>query len=187
MSATQKSDMQKKVVIGLAAVFFISMLKNLGLIKLPALGSPQAMGEPVNIVKPLSQTFSDHWNEMTQGLNSATSQEAAPSVAPKSMLIYSAQSLRDPLASLLPKPPAPVATNQGSSIEELKPVEPPPQLLIKGIWWEGGQPKALINNEIYGIGESIGGAIITAIGRDSVTLDFHGETLHASIPSSLSR
>lgn len=187
MSAAKKADTQKKIVIGLAAVFLIAMVKNLGLVRLPVAGSSKPMGESVNMTKTLSQTFADHWNEVNQGFNALTGQ-AAPPVAPKSTLIYSAQNLRDPLASLLPKPaPAPTVPEQQAVIEEAKPPEPPPQIVIKGIWWEGGQPKALINNAIYGVGESIGGARITAIARDGVTLEFHGEVLHASIPSALSR
>lgn len=185
MSASQKADTQKKVVVGLAVIFLVFMLKNTGLIHLPSAGPPKAAEAPVHLGKPLSQTFSDHWNEMTQGFNLAGG--AASPVSPKSALIYSAQNLRDPLANLLPKPvPAPAVSEQ-APVEEVKPPEPPPQLLVKGIWWEAGRPKALINNEIYGIGESIGGARITAIARDGVTLDFHGEILHASVPSALSR
>lgn len=186
MNAGKKAETQKKAIIGLAVVFLILLIKNAGLIQMPTAALSKPVGESVSLVKPLSQTFAEHWNQMTQGFNLGSGGSAT--VVPKSALVYSAQSLRDPLASLLPKPaPPPTVSEQQAPVEEVKPPEPPPQLVVKGIWWEGGEPKALINNGIYGVGQLIGGAKITGIGRDGVTLDFHGETLHASVPGILSR
>jgi hypothetical protein len=86
--------------------------------------------------------------------------------------------LRDPLVSLLPKPlepaPAPLPLEMPGSN---RPDVTPPQLTVQGLWWGDEKPKAIINGQIYGIGDEVDGAVITGIGRDGVTLEFQGESM----------
>jgi hypothetical protein len=47
---------------------------------------------------------------------------------------------------------------------------PPPELILHGIVWYGGEPKAMINEEIVGIGDTISSRTVILIDQAGVTL-----------------
>lgn len=87
---------------------------------------------------------------------------------------YTAQALRDPFVDLLPKP-AP-----GSALEPLvaeQPAPPPPQLpslAVQGTWWGGEGGAAIINGQVYRVGDEISGVTIRGIDHNGVTVEFAG-------------
>jgi hypothetical protein len=95
----------------------------------------------------------------------------SPDAAPPSRAIeYSAEALRDPLKSLLPPPPPQAA-------QAVKPVEVPvtaPDASLQGMLWGGGQPRAIINGEVYRVGDSVVGSKIVSIDHQGVTVDISG-------------
>lgn len=91
---------------------------------------------------------------------------------------YRASSLRDPFTGMM------IHENAGkdTSVAET----PLPNLTVKGIIWGGRFPQAIIDNKVLGVGDSIQGARITAIGKEGVTLLFGGKsfTLGSSMAGS---
>lgn len=99
---------------------------------------------------------------------------------------YLASSLRDPFRSLLPADevllpaPSPVVVNKPSAQEEgVMPV-----LALQGILWGATMPMAIIDNEVYTVGDVVQGATITRIGRFGVTLELEGRTMQLTMAES---
>ena len=104
--------------------------------------------------------------------------DAAGAERPAPVMVYTAETLRDPMASLLPKPEAPSAVGPalpgegaGHAAMAAKPVEPK----VQGLVWGGGRAQALIDGELYDVGQIIGPAKILAITRDGVTVSIDGK------------
>lgn len=90
--------------------------------------------------------------------------EAAP-VVPK----WQAE---EPQAELPPPPPKPAAPAAAPAKVS------PDQFHIEGIFWSESKPAALINGEIYEVGDSIeGGAVLKKVKRSSVILDVAGREM----------
>jgi hypothetical protein len=87
---------------------------------------------------------------------------------------YQAESLRDPLKSLLP--PAPPPTPPPSAAKAAPPPAVPPSASLQGMLWGGLQPRAIINGEVYHVGDVVAGAKIVAIDPVGVTVDVSGTT-----------
>lgn len=95
---------------------------------------------------------------------------------------YTADSFRDPLISLLP--------SESSTASQPKPVPTsplgihPPALTIQGFIWGGPRPQAVIDGDVYDVGETVGGARIVAIDQQGVTVDVQGSIfqLTATLP-----
>ena len=92
------------------------------------------------------------------------------------MLEYNAETFRDPMKSLLPTEPVQPAAL--SVAQETEPKLPPPQAepeapvaTLEGMVWGGRFPQAIINGEVYSVGDTIDGALITAIDRGGVTVE----------------
>ena len=56
-------------------------------------------------------------------------------------------------------------------------------LRLQGIVWGVQPPKAIINDRIVTIGESVNGAQVIAIDRDGITVDYQGQRAVLRLPS----
>jgi len=164
MSASKKATFETYVVGALLVLFGVTLassLKRMGLWGAPQRAQPAAVAV-IQAAPPSPQSV------------------AAISSSPGETL-YTAHTLRDPLISLLPKEPEPAAPvpsrDMGMDDQEAWAPPRPPQVTVQGLWWGDEKPKAIINGQIYGIGDQVDGAVITAIGRQGVTVDVHGESM----------
>lgn len=177
--AAKKARFEQRAVLGLLVVFLVVLagsLKNVGLLRGRRAPAPQTVAfiQHVDVSKTLPETFKEHWQRMEPQQEVAT-QTLRPASAALSAPLYNAHDLRDPLESLLPEvPKAPVEEAAANAHQPLHVERPMPSLRVEGLWWETQQPRAIINGEVYGIGDQVSGATIRAIGRDGVTLEFDG-------------
>jgi type II secretory pathway component PulC len=90
---------------------------------------------------------------------------------------YSSEGSRDPLLSWLPKEnePAPVMV----SPEE---VELPP-LALQGVQWGGEVQRAVINDQLYAVGDKVEGAEIIKIDEGGVILNYKGKQFTLEAPT----
>ncbi len=58
---------------------------------------------------------------------------------------------RDPFESILPKEDLGIKTEEGKAKIQV----PPPDLTVQGILWGSDKPQAIINGDVYGVGEVI--------------------------------
>ena len=105
---------------------------------------------------------------------SARADESVPTAVNTSA--YDAESLRDPMKSLLPQPTAVQATSsQGQKVIAAPPPAPtPPKGALQGMVWGTGNPQAIIDGEVYRVGDMMKGAKIVAITPDGVTVETQG-------------
>ena len=178
MDAVKKTKLERQIVFGLAVVFGVIFamgpMKSLGLFNQILLAPPEPQ-EKVNVSKPIGAIFREQMQlpipEEPQSVTSIlTKRQLAPA--------YTANELRNPLKNLFPEKPA-VPIAQGNPLATLKsavppPPPPPPALRIRGIVWGGSEPKALINDRVYGVGSEVAGVKILAITHQGVTIDYLG-------------
>ncbi len=104
-------------------------------------------------------------------------------------LQYTASALRDPLRSLLAREPAgrpsPDQGSSGGYAVVSPPAPQPPAVTVQGLVWGGGTPQAIIDGQVYGVGEQVQGAIIVVIDDRGVEVEVQGQTfwLRISPPS----
>ncbi len=93
-------------------------------------------------------------------------------------VVYESQQLRDPFRTLiLPKVDAPVVVAQDE--------EPLPDLskfVVQGIIWGGRIPQALINKQVYTVGDTLDGGEIVSINKDEIVLRFSGRVVSLLAP-----
>jgi hypothetical protein len=116
----------------------------------------------------------------------AVTGEAAPSEP-----LYTAQALRDPFDSLLLKqapapepPPQPVVDAASVQAPAVPPPVSPPSVVLQGIVWGGPEPLAIINHQVFRLGQTVGGSKIVRIDRQGVTLDVNGTPVVYGVASS---
>lgn len=120
--------------------------------------------------------------------------EATPAVAGdagSSEPLYTAQTLRDPFDSLLSKPaptpePPPQPLVEATSLPA-QPVPPPvssPSVVLQGVVWGGPEPVAIINHQVFRLGQTVGGSKIVRIDRQGVTIDVNGTPVVYAVASS---
>ncbi len=175
MNAEKKNQVEKLAVIALLAVFgltFSSALKNFGIGRPRPVTAPSAASEaaPARRVEPVALAAALE-SAPTTVTPTATSHEPSRSaLAPSATAsAYSAHDVRDPLKSLLPAPPSPsgqavVTAARPAPIESWQARE------VQGVIWGGSEPKAIIDQEVYGVGDLLDGATIVAIDRSGVRL-----------------
>ena len=194
MDAAKKATLEKRIVLALLAVFLVTFaadpLRHLGLSGRSAPPGPPPAESRVNIGKPLGQLMQEHWNRMDPQA-SVEVPGASQGFRPPSPA-YTAQDLRDPLRDLLPAPAEPAdgvterLAEDGVAAVPSEGPPPPPDLRVQGLLWGGVEPKAIINDQVYGINDVIAGSKIIAIDRRGVTID-HGGTPVFYPPSSAPR
>ena len=80
------------------------------------------------------------------------------------------------ITNIAPSSPAAIASIAPTNalVVEAKPVFP--SVRLQGIFFQASRPSALINAKTVFIGDKVASAKVTAITRDSVTLQWNGET-----------
>jgi hypothetical protein len=193
MDPAKRAQFEKFGVIGLSVVFLFVFLtgpaKSLGLFgsaqpAAPAVAQPAATATVV--VEP---GMTPAQAVAAQVRPAAGVAEAAQQPGLIGNPIYTAQALRNPFESQLPKPPAPVQPVNplatATPVDPPKPVVEPPRLVVQGIIWGGPKPQAIINDLLYGIDDTVKGAKILSIDEEGVTAEFQGETVHYSLSSDI--
>ena len=103
--------------------------------------------------------------------------------APAPVRTYTAEALRDPLLSFLPRPASELVNADGTPAGEE--AGPPavvfPLVTVQGVIWGGVRPQVIIEDHLYDVGDVVAGARIKEIGRDGVTLEMEGATTRVKI------
>ncbi|MBI2094226.1 MAG: hypothetical protein HYT88_05855 [Candidatus Omnitrophica bacterium] len=195
MDTQKKTALEKKIVIGLAMGFAVTLtlsLRSAGMLsfggtKVPAVSSVAPM-ESVNASRSIGSMVRERWNEA----NAVGGSNAATVSTERSTPIYTAEDLRDPFKQLLPAP-APAASSQqtgagagssqhtASGLGSSEAIVSPPSLTIQGILWGGKMPQAIINGKVYNVYDRVSGAKIIAIRRDGVLIEHQGASVLYSL------
>ena len=191
MDASKKSAIEQRLVIGLAiglvAVVIAGPAKSLGLFASRPRVAPPAPAAPgsekVHIAQSFSAIVQEHMDQMRPDAQVAASQVKPPPGPPP---MYTAQDLRDPLESLLPRT---VALQTGGTAiltpTSQAPLSAPPELRVKGIVWGNPQAQAIINDQVYGVDDMIGDAKILSINHQGITVEHQGTRIFYSVESTL--
>ncbi len=86
------------------------------------------------------------------------------------VVAYHAEGLRDPMKSLLPQPRVtqPTQTTAGKPAASKPPERP--LVSLQGMFWGSTHPYTIINDDVYEVGDQVGGAKILSIAREGVTV-----------------
>ena len=172
MELSKKTQRETLIVLALCGIFAMTLvgaLKNAGVLLPRASGRVPTM-HGVTVTKPAEPSPT-----------AARSAAGTPLVRPSDQTIYTAHDLRDPLLSLLPEPPKPEATSQGQQPTAAATHPKPLTLLLRGIIWGGPEPQAIVNDEVYGVGDVVEGAAITAIRQEGITVEIEGQARQVAI------
>ena len=171
---------QKRAVIVLFGVFLLSLawgLRQAGMIKFPSLQPAPAVSPAVTLASSLPGQV-ENFRVKTESVMNSTPPalpRTAPSVEKTFQPVYTATNLRNPLEEQLHDATREVASMPGEASKPQAPLQPPP-LVLQGLVWGGPKPTAIIDNRVYGIGETIQGFTITDIGREGITVALNGQT-----------
>jgi len=186
-NGAKKTQIEQRVVIGLAVVFVVVFItgpmKNFGWLSgfggdRPA-PAPQEGTETVDVSRSIGVMLRERWEQLTAVSEPAASDRATSQTSGRPM-VYTAATLRDPMVSLLPQETAPepveVPTVEPSPLAMGATDVPPspPPLQIQGLLWGTTEPKAIIDGDVYGVGDTVNGVTIRGIDRSGVTIDDHG-------------
>lgn len=115
--------------------------------------------------------------------------------SPSSVVEYTADDARDPFQSLLPSARRPQAAVTGAPIAHgTRPVPTTGASLpivsassgtLEGIVWGGPRPQAVIDGEVYDLGDVVQGARITSIEPGGVIGELSGHAIRWTLPSPL--
>ena len=179
MDASRKTTLEQRLVIVLLVIFAVVLLNSLKTLR----GSGKSTTQASNPITAVQQSIPNVVRQFREQIEEVTHQAQAPqgdaADHPASAPVqYTASHLRDPLLSLLPKADL---TEQGKpvKIDRTAPPPPPaqpPAVTVQGMVWGGPRPQALIDGELYEVGEAVQGARIVAIDRNGVTVEVEGMT-----------
>ena len=103
-----------------------------------------------------------------------------------STIAYTAERMRDPMESLLPaREPSSLAQPAAVAPRVLAPTQPPGLTRLEGMVWSAGKRQAIIDGEVYKVGDSVGGGVILDIDRAGVTIRMPGGRFLVSDPGPL--
>lgn len=191
MDTQKKTALEKKIVIGLAMGFAVTLTLSLRSAGMLSFGGPKAPAassgvpmESVNASRSIGSMVRERWNEA----NAVGGSNAATVSTERSTPIYTAEDLRDPFKQLLPAP-APTASSQQAGVgagssphtASSEAIVSPPSLTIQGILWGGKMPQAIINGKVYNVYDRVSGAKIIAIRRDGVLIEHQGASVLYSL------
>lgn len=109
------------------------------------------------------------------GAQPAGSSALDPAEPRASAVVYTAQDARDPMKSLLPKPEPPRPVDPIAAAPDSRMPEQPPTLArLEGIVWSALKRQAIIDGDVYQVGDPVGGGVIADIDRDGVTIQMPG-------------
>ena len=179
-AAATKAKHEQKIVIALAAVFLVFFANSLNRLGVFGRRTGQATPRPAASARLLPEMIKGHLTQLEALPDEAAAAGAVPRVSDPPVG-YAAMDLRDPMASLLPQPAQELApmepTEPIAVMEPAAPPPPPPFLEVQGILWGGAQPQALINGTLYRVGSEVEGALIRAITRSGVTIEYGGDQI----------
>ena len=189
MDGEKKAAVEKRAVVGLLVIFAVILVKgpmsSLGLFRKaarnPGAGPVPAMGK-VTMTKPIGQILKEGWQASDPQLEPQATTRVA-SAKETGPLYYTADEVRDPMESLLPKPPTPLTPKSQGAAKDSPPPPPPPILRIEGLLWGGPEPKAIINGAVYKVDDAVQGAKILAIDRRGVTIEHLGNPVFYAMTS----
>jgi len=126
--------------------------------------------------QPLTAAVSAHLKQIEAPFQSL--EVTSPAPQPAAEPLYAASVMRDPLQSLLPAEGPEVMSTTTTDTTTPTPQAPqlPPVVALQGLFWGGPVPTAIINGEVYRIGDTVSGATIRAIDRRGIELEFQGVT-----------
>lgn len=175
MEVGKKSQLEQRIVVALAIVFGLAALNALRGFGYFKSASPPTVALPAKVAqKPANP-------------NVMPEPAAVHAAEPIAKTTYTAENLRDPFHSLFPAPPTSDLRPNGGSDAGSRAAPPAeitlPPLALQGLLWGGPAPKAIIDNEVYGVGDTVQGALIKAIQREGITIELQGHAFHAAIQS----
>ena len=95
-------------------------------------------------------------------------------------VLYTADELRDPLVPLFPEESKPAAVKPPAA-EASPQIPEPPKMVLEGVIWGGQIPQAIIDGEVYTVGDLVRGARIVSISRDSIAVELQGATFQLTL------
>lgn len=185
IDAAKKTSLEKKIVVGLLILFGLTFSGALrGMIGTHGGARVTAPVLPVQPVVAQSFKIRPAMTEAIQRTEEVVATQmrvpAAPSDrnTPSGEPLYTAQTLRDPMKSLLPAESPKVAAlpSAPNRVTEAPP-QPPPSLRVRGILWGGKDAQAIINDKVYRVGDTVAGVKILSIDRRGVTVEYRGEPM----------
>jgi hypothetical protein len=186
MDASRKTTLEQRLVIVLLVIFAVVLLNSLKTLR----GSGKPKTQAANPITAVQQSIPKVVRQLREQIEEVTHQAQAPrgdaADHPASAPVqYTASNLRDPLISLLPKEDQAGQGKPGKADRTSPPPPPaqPPAVAVQGMVWGGPRPQALIDGELYEVGDAVQGARIVAIDRNGVTVELQGSTFHLTTPS----
>ena len=165
MAAAKKTQMETIGVAALSAVFLVVLVT--GPLK-PVLFGRRSSGPHPAAPAPSRAPAPGH-------PAAAAPPAAATPAQPQEPAAYQAANVRDPLRSQLPSLQPKTPQVSSASAAPLAPPSPPrPTLQVQGVVWGGSTPRAIIDGEVYHVGDIVQGCRIVAIDSTGVTVDFGG-------------
>ena len=195
MSETQKVKREKLIVGVLLLVFMVTLgrtLMQMGIIRGPQ-SAKSARQAPASVNAQQTSEVSEGFRQFQErnarlGILEETQEppaDAAPVPPVTEEVTYTASEFRDPMASLLPGEAGPSVTEPAVSLSEEMAQSPgPPSIDVQGIIWGPHRPQALIDGEVYDLGDTIhreGDIHIMEIDRDGITVDVQGATFRVAV------
>ena len=165
------------VVIALGMLLGMGMLKSKWLIDRLAASLTRAVGALV--LPPAGQDVTATIERAHAQLEQVPEQAGAVRRPERSLeptvpvVRYAAERVRDPLLSLLPREVSRAASGQPSRGTAAA-TPPPPAIVVEGVVWGTTRPQAIIEGELYNVGETVQGARIVAIDRGGITVEAQG-------------
>jgi len=182
--ARKKAQFERRAVIGLLVLFLCTAfgaLRNMGIIGQRTKAAPMpllvegvhmsgSLGEALNTYR---EKFVPQPEPMTVTKSKRVVDEEPPG--------YTAQDLRDPLQALLPSDEfVAVVPGEEEAPEAFVPSLEELNVHVQGLIWGGSKPRAIINDRVYEVGQSVDGVMIVAIDWQGVTIEHEGRAVKIS-------
>lgn len=167
--------------------FFIVLLAVVGLGVMKAGGFLRGVGGPGGLVRALGSVPEPRPENPARQAQAPVDPSTGPLVSnePWPTVTYTADETKDPLTNLLLVKKAPPATPATPLPDPSKNAPPAaaPSPAIQGLMWGGARPQAVIDGEVYTIGDTVQGATIVAIDRAGITGEFQGRQIRWTFES----
>ncbi len=184
MDPRMKSQLERAIIVFGIGFLLFQVWHNMA--RRSAGGSTSSGSAPAQVMAGLRK-MNDIDSRYANALGSTVEvDQPGPTTSLTPPVEYTASNLRDPMASLLPKPeehppvdvPAPVAQQQPTP----PPPPKPPAVALEGILWTSAGSKALIDGQVYSVGDHIKDATIVSIDRGGVVVDVQGTRFAMTFP-----
>lgn len=188
MAGERKAQLEQRAVLILLVLFVVVLVGSLKSVGVFGRNTPppQAPEELPNLSPVVHQ-------QVQGGLELGSASEGAPlqlqvSGVPMPSVSYTALAARDPLVPMLPlvggESGKPVDAGEEAEVQPVPVVDrtstvsilgaSPGPAALQGVIWGDGTPQAIINGEVYQLGDVLEQSQIVAINREGVTVRFQG-------------